>query len=76
MPLEIIFLDYPVGPYARHQRAFETTGPRASISGSNTPKGRARQLDRPAVCEQLAAMRQQQETPERDAGRCFGSGMH
>jgi hypothetical protein len=39
-------------------------------------KSATAELDRPALGEQLAAMRQQEETPERDARKCFGSGMH
>jgi len=39
-------------------------------------EGATAEPDRPAVGEQLAAMRQQEETPEGDVRRGFGSGIH
>ena len=76
LPLEIIFLDDPVGPDARHQRILGNhCAPRFDQRHQHV-KGATAELDRPAIGEQLAAMRQQQETSERDTRWCFGGGIH
>ena len=76
LPLEIIFLDDPIGPHARHQRILGNHCAVRLDQRHQHVKGATAELDRPAVGEQFAAMRQQEETPERDARRCFGSGIH
>ena len=76
LPLEIIFLDDPIGPHARHQRILGNHCATRLDQRHQHVKGATAELDRPAVSEQFAAMRQQQETPERDARKCFGGGIH
>jgi len=76
LPLEIIFLDDPIGPHARHQRILGNDRSVCLDQCHQYLECAPAELDRPAVGEQLAAMRQQQETPERDLRRCFGSGIH
>jgi hypothetical protein len=76
LPLEIIFLDDPIGPHARHQRILGNhCSVRLDQRHQHVERATA-ELDRPAIGEQLAVMRQQEETPERDARRCFGRGIH
>jgi hypothetical protein len=57
-------------------KAEQTTAPHASISARSTSKARPAEPDRPAVGEQLATMRRQEEAPELDARRYFESGIH
>jgi hypothetical protein len=53
-----------------------TTAPRAFDQRHQHVKGAPAELDRLAVGDQLAAMRRYPETPERDARRWFGGGIH
>jgi hypothetical protein len=76
LPLEIIFLDDPIGPYVRDQRILGNHRSVRLDQRHQHVKAATAELDRAAVGEQLAAMRQQDKTPERDARRCFGSGIH
>jgi len=71
-----IFLDDPVGPDAAISPSFVTTAPRASIKHISTSNARPPKLDRLAVCEQFAAVRKDQKTPERNARQRFGDGIH
>jgi hypothetical protein len=76
LQLQIIFLDDPIGPHAGHQSIFGNyCSPRLDQRHQQV-KGAPAELDRPAIGEQLAATRQQQKAPERDARRCFGNGVH
>ena len=76
LPLEIIFLDDPVGPHARHQRILGNHCAARLDQRHQHVESATAELDRSAAGEQLTAMRPQEETPERDARRCFGSDMH
>jgi hypothetical protein len=76
LPLEIIFLDDPIGPHARHQRILRNHCATRLDQRHQHVEGATAELDRPAIGEQLAAMREKEETPERDARRCFRNGMH
>lgn len=50
--------------------------PRAPSSAISTSKAPPLGLDRQALGEQIAAVRQHDETSERDARRSFGDGIH
>jgi hypothetical protein len=69
-------LDDPVGPHARHQRVLGDDGSARLDQRHQHVEGAPAELDRPAVGEQLAAMRQHPETAERDARRWLGGGIH
>ena len=75
LPLDLLPVD-SVGPHARHQRVFGNDRPARLDERQQHVKGATAELDRPAVGEQLAAIRRQQETPERDPRRCFGNRLH
>jgi hypothetical protein len=76
LPLEIVFLDNPIRPHARHQRILGNHRSVRLEQHHQHVKSATAELDRPAIGDQLAAMRQHEETPERDPHRCFGTGMH
>ena len=76
LPLEIIFLDDPLGPHPRHQSVLGNHSATRLNQRHQHVKGATAEFDRPAIGEQFAAMRQQQEASERDTRRCFGGGIH
>jgi hypothetical protein len=76
--LQLVLLDDPVGPYARHQRIFADHRSARLDQRHRTLKikGTPAELDRLAVSKQLAAMRQHPETTQRHARRGFGGWLH
>jgi len=62
--------------HARHQRAFADDGSARLNERHQHVEGTAAKLDRPAVDEELAAMRQHPEAIKRDARRRFGRRFH
>jgi hypothetical protein len=72
--LQIVFLDDPVGPHARHQRVLADDGSPRLDQRHQHVEAAAAELDRSAVGEQLATMRQHLKTSEREVPRCFGGG--
>jgi len=76
MDLQIVLLDYLVGPHRAISASLPTIAPRASISAISTSKARPAEVDRLAVGDELAAVWQHPETAERDGRRCFGGAFH
>jgi hypothetical protein len=74
--LQIVLLDGPVRPHACHQRVLADDRSTRLDYRHQHVKGAPAELDRPAVGEQLAAMRQYPETPERDARLWLGGRIH
>ncbi|HTW51375.1 MAG TPA: hypothetical protein VME45_05710 [Stellaceae bacterium] len=74
--LQRVFLDDPVGPDARHQRVLGDDGAASLEQRQQHVKGAATELQRPAVGEQFAALRRQEETPESCGRRWFGNRIH
>jgi hypothetical protein len=71
-----IFPDDPARPHARHQRVLADDGSAALDQRHQHVERAPAELDRPAVGEQLAAVRQQLEATERDTRRWLGGGIH
>jgi hypothetical protein len=74
--LQIVFLDDPVGPHARHQRVLADDLAARLDQRHQHIEGAPAELDRLAVSDELAAVRHHPETPERDTRRCFGGAFH
>jgi hypothetical protein len=74
LSLQIVVLNHPAGPHARHQRVFADDGAARLDQHRQHVKSTAAEPDRLVVGEELAAMRQQPETTERDARRRSGGG--
>jgi hypothetical protein len=71
--VQIFLLDDPIEPHARHQRILaEDSSARLDQHVESAPA----EVDRPAVGEELAAMRQHPQTTERDARRRFAGTVH
>jgi hypothetical protein len=60
---KLFYLDDPIGPHARHQRVLANQCATRLDRCHQHVKGANADPDRPAIGEQLAAMRQQEETP-------------
>ena len=76
LSLKVILLDNPVGPDARHQRIL-ADDPATRLDQCDQHIKRApAELERAAIREQLAAVRQYLEATERDVGQWFGSRIH
>jgi hypothetical protein len=74
--LQAVFLDDAVWPHPRHQRVLGDNPAARLDQRHQDVEGAPAELDRPAVGEQLAAVRRYPETSEREARRCFGSAFH
>ena len=62
--LQIVLLDDPVGPHARHQRVLADDGSVRLDKRHQHSKAAPAKVDRPTVGEELAAMRHDPETAE------------
>ena len=76
MGLEIVLLSDAVGPHALHQRVFAYDRAARLDQRYQYIEGACAELERPAVGEQLAALRQHPEAPELHARCWFGGGIH
>jgi len=69
MDLQIVLLDYLVGPHRAISASLPTIAPRASISAISTSKARPAEVDRLAVGDELAAVWQHPVSEARSIAR-------
>src|SRR5580692_7215636 len=74
--VQIFLLDHPIGPRAAYQLFPADDASALFEQGYQHVEGAPAELDRPAVGEELAAMRLHPETTERNARRRFGETFH